>query len=298
MRTASRSILLILAVAVLAACAGKQSSVDTSSVLATVNGVPITNDMYRAYLRSLAGGQEPQLDAQKRQLVLNRLIDMEVLAQEAKKSDVIKDPKVAADLTIQRTGILAQQMVQQYLAKNPVTDEQIQSEYTQRTKSMPGTEYRARHILVPSEQLAKSIINQLNHGAKFATLAKKYSTDATKKQGGELGWFSPDQMVPAFSAAVAQLKKGEYTKQPIHTQFGWHVIQLEDTRSMPPPSLASVHEQIMNSLEGKEVEAYVNKLREGAKVDMTAPASETAAVPSKAAPSPAAAPAAGTSQKP
>ncbi|MGB9430189.1 MAG: peptidylprolyl isomerase [Gammaproteobacteria bacterium] len=288
MRIALRSILLVFAVALLAACPAKQSSVDTSSVLATVNGVPITNDMFRAYVRSLAGGQEPQLDEPKRQLVLNRLIDMEVLSQEAQKSGLENDPKVAADLRIQKTGLLAQQLVQSYLAKNPVTDAQINAEYAQRVKAMPGTEYRARHILVASEQQAKDIINQLGHGANFATLAKKYSTDGSKTQGGELGWFSPDQMVPAFSAAVAQLKKGEYTKQPVHTQFGWHVIQLEDTRAMPPPSLASVRDQITNSLEGKDVEAYVNKLRSSAKVDMTTPAAASTAAPAKAMPAPAA----------
>jgi peptidyl-prolyl cis-trans isomerase C len=286
MRIAFRTI-LFLAVAALAACGGKQTTTDSSTVLATVNGVPITNDMFRAYVRSLAGGQEPQLDAQKHALVLNRLIDMEVLSQQAEKSDLEKDPKVAADLKIQRTGLMANQLVQQYISQHPVTDDQIKAEYTQRTKAMPGTEYRARHILVASEQQAKDIIMQLNHGANFATLAKKYSTDESKKQGGELGWFSPDQMVPAFSQAVEQLKKGEYTKQPVHSQFGWHIIQLEDTRSMPPPTLASVQEQLKNSLEGKEVEAYVDQLRKGAKVEMNTPTATTtpppAAVPAPAA---------------
>ena len=283
MRIVFRSILLMLAVATLVACGGNQNTTDTSTVLAKVNGVPITNDMFRAYVRSLAGGQEPQLDAQKHMLVLNRLIDMEVLAQAAEKTDLANKPEVVADLKIQKTGLMANQMVQKYLADHPVTDDQIKAEYDQRTKSMPGIEYRARHILVASEKQAKDIINQLNHGANFATLAKKYSTDGSKSQGGELGWFSPDQMVPAFSQAVAQLKKGEYTKQPVHSQFGWHVIQLEDTRSMPPPSLASVQEQIKNSLEGKQVEAYVEQLRNGAKVDMGTPSATTKASPAPAA---------------
>lgn len=290
MRIALRSLTLIAAIVMLAACGGQQNSADTSTVLATVNGVPITNDMFRAYVRSLAGGQEPQLDAQRRQLVLNRLIDMEVLAQAAQKSGLEKQATVAADLNIQRTGLLAQQLVQQYLTQHPVTEDQIKAEYAARTKSMPGTEYRARHILVASEQQAKTIINQLNHGANFATLAKKYSTDASGKQGGELGWFSPDQMVPAFSAAVAKLKKGEYTKEPVHTQYGWHVIQLEDTRSTPPPSLDSVRDQLTNSLEGQQVEAYVNKLRQDAKVVVSSPGAASNAP----APSATRAPAAGT----
>ncbi|MBU6420514.1 MAG: peptidylprolyl isomerase [Gammaproteobacteria bacterium] len=291
MRIALRSLFLITAIALLAACGGQQNSADTSTVLATVNGVPITNDMFRAYVRSLAGGQEPQLDAQRRQLVLNRLVDMEVLGQAAQKSGLENQATVAADLKIQRTGLLAQQLVQQYLSQHPVTEDQIKAEYAAKTKAMPGTEYRARHILVASEQQARDIISQLNRGANFATLAKKYSSDASKSQGGELGWFSPDQMVPAFSAAVAQLKKGEYTKSPVHTQFGWHVIQLEDTRSMPPPSLNSVRDQLTNSLEGQEVEAYVNQLRQGAKVVISTPAAGTAAKPPAVMSAPAATPA-------
>ena len=290
MHIALRSLTLIAAVVMLTACGGQQNSADTSTVLATVNGVPITNDMFRAYVRSLAGGQEPQLDAQRHQLVLNRLIDMEVLAQAAQKSGLEKQATVAADLKIQRTGLLAQQLVQQYLTQHPVTEDQIKAEYATRTKAMPGTEYRARHILVASEQQAKDIVKQLNHGANFATLAKKYSTDASGKQGGELGWFSPDQMVPAFSAAIAKLKKGEYTREPVHTQYGWHVIQLEDTRSTPPPSLDSVRDQLTNSLEGREIEAYVNKLRQDAKVVMPS----TSAASHAPAPSATRAPAAGT----
>ena len=287
MRITFRSLLLIAAVIMLAACGGKQGAVDTSTVLATVNGTPITNDMFRAYVRSLAGGQEPQLQAQQRQMVLNRLIDMEVLAQAAQKSGLQDQATVAADLKIQRTGLLAQQLVQQYLTQHPVTADQIQAAYETQTKTMSGTEYRARHILVATQQQAQNIINQLNHGANFAALAKKYSTDATAKQGGELGWFSPDQMVPAFSAAVAQLKKGEYTKQPVHTQFGWHVIQLEDTRSVPPPSLDSVRDQLTNSLEGQKVEAYVNKLRQGAKVVVNTTGAASNAPAPAATPAPA-----------
>ncbi|MDE2234351.1 MAG: peptidylprolyl isomerase [Gammaproteobacteria bacterium] len=284
MRIEYRAFLLLLAIGALSACGGGQSSSDTSTVLATVNGTPITTDMYRAYLRTLTGGQEPQLDPQRKAMVLNRLVDMEVLAQSAKKENLESKPDVAAEMHIQNTGLLANQMVQAYLAKHPITDDQIKAEYDQRVKSMPGIEYRARHILVPTEKLAKEIINKLNHGANFATLAKQYSTDTSKDQGGELGWFSPDQMVPAFSQAVEKLKKGEYTKEPVHSQFGWHVIQLQDTRSNPPPSLAAMKDQLKNTLEGKEVEAYVNDLRQSAKVVMSTPAAASKASPPAAAP--------------
>lgn len=285
MRTVYRPILLLIAVAALAACNGSQTSTDNSTVMATVNGVPITNDMYRAYVRQLTGGRELQLDAKRQAMVLNRLVDMEVLAQAATKENLEDKPEVAADLHIQKTGLLANQLVQAYIAKHPVTDDEIKAEYDKRTKSMPNVEYRARHILVPTEKKAKEIINQLNHGAKFATLAKKYSTDSSKSQGGELGWFSPDQMVPAFSQAVEHLKKGQYTKVPVHTQFGWHVILLENTRPMPAPTMASMKEQLKNTLEGQQVEAYVNKLRSSAKVKMN---TKTAAAPAKTSATPAA----------
>lgn len=277
MRTHFRILLLAAAVMALAAC-GKQPSADTSTVLATVNGTPVTTDMFRAYVRSLAGGQEPALDAQKRALVLDRLVDMEVLAQQADKEGVSKDPKVAADLGILRTRLLAQQMVQTYLAKHPVTDEQIKAEYEKRIKGAPAQEYRARHILVASEQQAKDIIAKLNHGASFAALAKQYSTDTfSGKKGGDLGWFNPADMVPQFAQALARLKPGQYTRQPVHTQYGWHVIELQGTRPLAPPSLASVRQQITNELEGREIEAYVNQLRGAAKVTVTAPAAASQA---------------------
>jgi peptidyl-prolyl cis-trans isomerase C len=283
--TFPRFLLIAIAALMLAACnAGK--STDTSTVLATVNGTPITNDMFRAYVRTLAGGQEPQLDAQKRKLVLDRLIDMTVLAQNAEKAGLDKDPKVAAELAVQHSGLLAQSQVRQYLDKHPVTDDQIKAEYDKRMKSMPGQEFRARHILVSDEKLAKSIIAQLGKGADFAKLAKKYSSDGSAKSGGELGWFSPDQMVPQFSKAVEQLKKGQYTRTPVHTQFGWHVIQLEDTRSTPAPSLDSVRQQLENELQGQNIQDYVNGLRGAAKVDIKTPAASTAAAPAKADPAP------------
>ncbi|MGH8278034.1 MAG: peptidylprolyl isomerase [Gammaproteobacteria bacterium] len=294
MRRLFRLMVPLLAAAALAACSGSHSNPDTSSVLATVNGTPITNNMFRAYLRELAGGQEPQINAQQHQMVLNRLIDMEVLSQTAVKSGVPKDPKVATELKIQNTGFLAQQMVQQYLSQHPVTEDQINAAYQKHIKSMPGTEYKARHILVPTEKEAQSIIHQLNHGGNFAVLAKKYSTDASKSQGGELGWFSPDQMVPQFSAAVAQLKKGEYTKQPVHTQFGWHVIQLEDTRPTPPPSLDSMRNQLTQSLQSDAVEAYVNKLRGEAKVHLAPTSSSSPAATPAVKPAAPAAPTAAT----
>lgn len=283
MRIALRSLILIAVIAMLAACGSQQHSADTSTVLATVNGVPITNDMFRAYVRSLAGGQEPQLDAQRRQLVLNHLIDMEVLAQEARKTGLEKQATVAADLKILNTSLLANQLVQQYLSQHQVTENQVKAAYDAMIKTVPSTQYRARHILVATQQQAEDIIKQLNHGANFAALAKKYSTDSTAAQGGQLPWFSPSDMVPAFSAAVAQLKKGEYTQQPVHTQFGWHVIQLEDTRSVPPPSLDSSREQLTNNLQGQEIEAYVNTLRQGAKVVInTGSAPAPAATPAPA----------------
>lgn len=281
----SRFLLIAGAALLLAACNGGKST-DNSTVLATVNGTPITNDMFRAYVRTLTGGQEPQLDAQKRKLVLDRLIDMTVLAQTAEKDGLAKDPKVAAELAVQHKALLAQSQVRKYLDEHPVTDDQIKAEYDKRVKSMPGQEYRARHILVSSEKLAKSIIEQLKHGANFATLAKKYSKDGSAKSGGELGWFSPDQMVPEFSKAVEGLKKGQYTTTPVQTQFGWHVIQLEDTRSQPAPSLDSMRQQLENELQGQNIQNYVNSLRGAAKVDIKT-TDDTSAAPAKPTQAPA-----------
>ncbi|HEV2213543.1 MAG TPA: peptidylprolyl isomerase [Gammaproteobacteria bacterium] len=289
MRIVSRLLFIALLTAGLWAC-GKQSPIGggDATVLATVNGTPITSEMVRQFALERTG-REPENDEERRG-VLNLLIDMEVLAQEAQRSGAAEKPDVIAQLALNRAQTLAGRQVESYMQQHPVTPEQLKSAYDNNVKKMGGYQYKARHILVPTEDQAKDIITQLNKGADFAQLATKYSKDlGTAARGGDLGdWFSLGDMDPGFSAAVSTLKKGEYTKQPAHSRFGWHVIQLEDIQKVTPPSMDLVRDQIMKQAEGDQMEGYINQLRAAARIKMTDgssanPAAVTAPAPATAA---------------
>lgn len=284
----SRLLLIGSALLLLAACNGGKSG-DHSAVLATVNGTPITQNMFQAYVRSLTGGRDLQLTQHQKDQVLDRLIDMTILADVAKKGGLEKDPKVAEQLdflAVQKLGILAQSQVNDYMKKHPVSDDQLKSAYAAQIKNEPTTEYHARHILVSSEAEAKKLIGELKHGANFAKLAEKYSKDTdSAKKGGDLGWFLPNTMVPPFATALENLKKGEITQTPVQTQYGWHVIQLEGTRASSPPSLDSMRQNLENKLENNAVQKYVDGLRKQANVDIKkAPPPASTSAPQKAAP--------------
>lgn len=277
MRILPRLLLTGLLAAALAAC--NAGSSDSSTVVATVNGKPITSDMMRAYVRSQTGGQEPELNDMQRQSVIKTLVNMELLSQAAVKAGMDKKPDIAADIAVGQETQLAQADVVQYLKDHQPTEAQLQAAYQDQMKGYDPHEYKARHILVNDEAQAKDVIAQLNKGASFASLAAKYSIDpGSKDKGGDLGdWFSPASMVPVFSSALAGLKKNEYTKQPVHSQFGWHVIQLEDVRNAPAPTFEEMHDKIAESQQRKAMSDYLDQLRAGATVVIknAAPAATT-----------------------
>jgi peptidyl-prolyl cis-trans isomerase C len=178
----------------------------------------------------------------------------------------------------------------------------LQAEYDLQVGQLPKTQYRASHILVPSQAAAQKIIDELGKGASFADLAKRNSTDAgSKDRGGDLDWFSPEGMTPPFAKAVVAMKKGETTKVPVQTQFGWHVIRLVDTREQAPPPLDSVKDRLVQIVEAKKFKAYTDNLVTQAKVEKNLETTPTAAAPAASAapvappaptPAPASAPAA------
>jgi len=293
MRTVYKLILIALLAAGIAAC-GKQNggNADDSQVLATVNGSPITNGELRAFVRMQTQGQEPVLTAEQRASVIKSLAKMESVAQAARKAGVDKKPDTQAELHLTENDILVQALLQDYAKNHQPTDADLKAAYDAKVKAMDPNQYKARHILVKDQAQAQDIISQLNKGANFAALAKKYSMDpGSAPNGGELGdWFSGSTMVPEFAHALAGLKKGEYTKQPVQTQYGWHVIQLEDVRTNQPPSFQQMHDQLVSEVQNKAVGDYIKQISDSAKVDIK-----------DAAPAPAmplAAPAAATAAKP
>jgi peptidyl-prolyl cis-trans isomerase C len=235
-------------------------------VVATVNGQPITKQVLMVYAQQRGGDHSESID---QQALINEVVTRELLYQKAIANGLDKDPEVAAALENDTHTLLANVVIQDLLQSKQPTDAELKAAYDAHIKTMGKTEYKARHILVKTEDEAKDVIAQLDKGADFAALAKDKSIGPSGKEGGDLGWFSPDNMVKPFSDAAAALKVGDYSKTPVHTQFGWHVIKLEDTRPVSPPSFDDLKGQLLNNWRNKMISAYLDKLRSQADVKVT-----------------------------
>ncbi|NNM62590.1 MAG: peptidylprolyl isomerase [Steroidobacteraceae bacterium] len=264
---------LLFSLSSLTACAKKpQTAAPTAAnpaknAVATVNGAVISRDAYDFYVKSLTGGKDPsQLTPDQRNQVLDEMIGMQLMAQQAVKDNLQKDPGTAAKLDVARMHLLADAESQNFLKDKEPTEQEMQAEYAAAISKMDKVEYHARHILVAHKDLAIALIKRLKAGANFAALAKANSIDSSKTNGGDLGWFQASRMVPSFAAALRTLKKGEITPQPVHTQFGWHIIQLLDTRPVTPPPFAEVKGQVANLVLQKKLQAYVNQLKKTATI--------------------------------
>ena len=236
-------------------------------VVATVNGAPIMKsvlDIYGAQRKANQSNGEQVSD----QEILNEVISLELMRQEGVSKGLDATPTVVATLDQQTRTLLAGAAIRDYVQQNPVTDEQAREVYDKQI-GKPGTEYKARHILVKSREEAADIVNQLDQGADFAKLAKEKSTDTSASEGGELGWFSGSQMVKPFSDAVAGLDKGSYTKQPVETQFGWHVILLEDSRESTPPAFDDVKDRLKVLVANQQLQQHIQQVREAATIEIT-----------------------------
>ncbi|MGC9162807.1 MAG: peptidylprolyl isomerase [Thiomonas sp.] len=235
--------------------------------IATVNGKPIPQSLADTVAANMAKQQGQPVTPQLKDMVKNELINREVLVQEADKLGLEKDPTVQDEIRFSRQNILIRALFNAYLQKHPITEAQIKAKYDEFAKSFGTTEYKAQHILVPSEKEAQDIIAQLKKGAKFSELAKKYSKDTgSAANGGDLGWSSPANYVPPFAKALESLKPGQYTQTPVQSQFGWHIIKLDATRPAKPPTLEQLKPQIQAELQREEITKYQNELRAKAKI--------------------------------
>lgn len=236
----------------------------SADVVATVNGAPITEQELDTYTVNREAAQPGA--ALRRQTALNDLIKLEVVKQQAEKEGVDKRPDVRAELNWQRTNVLVNTLMRERMNDMSFSDKELKAEYKKQVAQLAKREYKARHILTKTHAQAEDIIKRLNNGTDFVKLSKRESTAPSAPQGGELGWFSPDTMVPPFAQAVEKLKKGEYTKQPVKTKFGWHVILLEDSRQVQPPAYAQVKDRLRNILISRALESYIDKLRAAADI--------------------------------
>ncbi len=236
--------------------------------VAIVNGTPIPRTDYDAFLKNLLQGKPAtDLTAEQKNQVLDELITMQLVSTQAVKDGLEKDPDVAANLDVMRMRILSDAESQKFLKGKEPTDAQLHAEYDSAIASMDKTEYHAEHILVPTKEKAEQLIKKIKAGAKFEDVAKAESTDNSKANGGDLGWFTLTRMVKPFADAVKTLKKGEMTQEPVQTQFGWHIIKLLDTRDVAPPPFDQVKAQVAKAVIQKELVAYVNDLKKNAKIE-------------------------------
>jgi peptidyl-prolyl cis-trans isomerase C len=236
------------------------------TVVAIVNGTKITRADVIASAKSLPQQYQQQIEAIFPALI-DRLVDLTLLGEEGRKQNLQEDPEVKAEIAQRADQVIQEALIRRHL-KEAMTEDAIKARYDQFVKETPPqTEVHARHILVETEAEAKDIITQLAAGADFAQLAKEKSKDpSAKENGGDLGYFAEGQMVPEFSKAAFAMQVGETSKEPVKTDFGWHVIKVEDRRQKAAPTLEEARAQIQETLSGELMNSYIESLHKGATV--------------------------------
>jgi len=256
----------------LAACAKSGDAASSKSpAVATVNGHTISAANFDAYVSAVARKPAAEIPADQKQQLLDQYISMQLAAEVAEKDGLQKTPDVEAQLGLARVNVLTDALLKKYLDEHPISDADLKAEYDTQVAAMPR-EYHARHILVESKPIADSIIRELKNGGDFAKLAEKESKDESGKNGGDLGWFTLQTMVKPFSDAVSTLEKGKFTEEPVQSQFGWHVIKLEDTRIPTAPAFDEVKDRVKAIVQRKRLQAYMDDLKKNAKIEKNLPA--------------------------
>ena len=254
---------------------------------ATVNGVAISQRTVDMLAKQAVGSGRPDTP-ESRKTIIDQLALQMVAAEEAVKKGLDKSPEVAEQIDAMKQSVLAKAYVQDFIKNSPVTDEAVKAEYDRIKATITGNEYKARHILVEKESEAKDIIARLKkEPGAFAKLAMEKSKDqGSKAKGGDLGWFDLSRMVPEFGAAVSKLDKGKFTQEPVKTQFGYHVILLEDVKPIEAPPLEEVKPQLVQQLQQQNVKKQLDALKAGTKIEIVG-----TSAPAPISPAPAAAPA-------
>lgn len=256
-----RSSLLGTLIAVASFAAGGLSTAAAETVV-TVKGIDIDSTVFDAYLESRFQKPAAQATDEDRATVERELTDIYLLTTTAKAEEFADDPKVKAQLELQYRGTIAQAVARDFVESNPATDAEILAEYEAEIQQLSGKQYKARHILVQTQAEAQDLVSQLNDGGDFQALAKEHSTGPSGPNGGDLGWFAPEQMVKPFADAVVALEDGQFTREPVQTQFGWHVILREESRANEPPTLESVRDAIKQRVEQTKFQDYMQGLRD------------------------------------
>jgi peptidyl-prolyl cis-trans isomerase C len=232
----------------------------------TVNGVAVSQNLANVFIAEQKAQGAPDTPELK-SAVREELIRRELLIQEAKKAGIDKRPEVAAQAEAARQAFFVRAYIQEYVKKNPIGDAQLRADYDKIKAQLGSTEYKARHILVVSEDDAKAIIANLKKGAKFEELATQSIDPGSKDNGGDLGWASAGNFVKPFSDALTGLAKGKYTETPVKSDFGYHVIMLEDTRPLNVPAFEELKPRLLQQAQSVQINKMVEGLRAKAKVE-------------------------------
>jgi peptidyl-prolyl cis-trans isomerase C len=240
-------------------------------VIASVNGDPIHLSELSEMSRNLPQQLQSLSPDQLYPILLDQLVDQKAMAIAATKDGLLNNPTVQRRIEVGTEQVLQEALITKTVGPE-ITEDAIKAAYAKEYANQPGVEeIHARHILVASQAQAEAIIKQLDAGADFAKLAQKYSTDPGSVNGGDLGWFKKTDMVPEFSTAAFSLKDGQITQTPVHSQFGWHVIQVLGHRTDPAPTLAEVHDKIRNELIQQGIHNLLTSVRSQVTIKEYAP---------------------------
>ena len=246
----------------MAACTPNDAASEGEAAAAggTSNGADIDPQVLEVYLETRYNKPASEATPTESSAARDQLLDIYALSNQPRARELSETPYVKAQLELQRRGMLAQAVANDFLEQNAATDEEMRALYDEQVGLAP-LEFKARHILVETEEEGVALIQELDGGADFEELAKEKSTGPSGPSGGDLGWFTPERMVPEFSNAVAALADGEYTKSPVQSQFGWHVILREESRQSTPPPFESVGEVLKQQVEQRKLQDYLSELR-------------------------------------
>ena len=236
------------------------TDIPADQIAATVNGVIISNNDV-THFKQLKGN--PEVEDKK---LVEEIVATELLRQEAVKTGIADREEVRYQIKLLESETLARMLMREKFSSMKFSDDQLQAEYDRQVNSQEGREFKARHILLKTEDEAKAVIEALRAGGDFIELAKERSTGPSGPNGGDLGWFQASTMVPPFAEAVQAMNKGDISVTPVQTQFGWHVIKLEDTRKLPQPAFDSVKEQLQQALLRDAINNYIKDIREASEI--------------------------------
>jgi peptidyl-prolyl cis-trans isomerase C len=256
-RTAG-TMLASFALTTVATLAGSQALADT---IFTVKDVAVDSAVVDLYFENRLGQSGSSGSPEEREILMSELKDIYLLSTQDFVAELAKEPKVAAQLELQTRGILAQVAAANFFESVTITEEELIAEYDEQIKMAPPLQFQASHILVASQGEAIDLIAQLDVGKDFAELAKEKSTGPSGPNGGDLGWFSPGQMVAPFTTAVEALEDGAYTTEPVQTDFGWHVILRVASRKSEPPTFESVRPNLEQVIQQKKFQEFLDTLR-------------------------------------